>query len=387
MRRVFRNLFLLIIIVILIIPSSVMGLEDVFTDVNNVILIEATTGEIIYEKNAHERHAMASMTKMMSLLLVMEEIESGNLSWDDMVVASAYASSMGGSQIYLQAGEEMSVSDLVKGVTIASANDAIVALAEKVSGTEEKFVEAMNKKSLELGLENTNFKNVTGFDTANHYSSAYDMAMIAAELVKHQDILDYSSVYETYIREDTTSPFWLVNTNKLVRYYQGVDGLKTGYTSEAGYCLTATASRNSMRLIGVIMGSETSDSRNSQMMSLLDYGYNNYNLDALLTTNTIVGEILVDKGNDELVNIYSANNYNIVNEVSNNNRDIIYKLVLNDNIVAPLKSGDIVGSIQIIENMNIIDEIDAIVKEDINKTNVFNLFYRYLKKMISGSFD
>lgn len=387
MKKISKKILIFILICVFLLPSKVMGLESILENTNNVILMEVTTKEILYEKNAHERHAMASMTKMMSLLLVMEAIDDDKLSLDDMVVASSYAASMGGSQIYLQAQEQMSVSDLIKGVAIASANDAIVALAEAVSGTEEKFVEAMNKKALELGLENTNFKNATGFDEANHYSSAYDMAIIGIELVKHQEILDYSSLYESYIREDTTNKFWLVNTNKLVRYYQGVDGLKTGYTSEAGYCLTATANKNSMRLVGVIMGSESSESRNDEMISLLDYGYNNFNLDTLLTTNTIVGEIEIDKASLDLVSIYPLRDYNILNEISSNNRDIIYSLVIDDNLVAPLKSGDIIGSIEIIENMNVIDKIPAIVVDDVLKTNVFNLFYRYFNKMISGSFN
>lgn len=369
---------------IYIFPSPIKAQTQIIEEAKNVILIEATTGDILYEKNSHERHAPASMTKMMSLLLVMEQIDNGNLKWDEIITASAHASSMGGSQIYLQTGEQMTVTDLIKGVTMSSANDAIVALAERVGGTEDNFVELMNKKSTELGLENTNFKNATGLDEANHYSTAYDMAIIAKELVKHEKILEYSSVYEDYIREDTENKFWLVNTNKLVRYYPGVDGLKTGYTAEAGYCLTATANKNSMRLIGVVMGNETSNSRNEEMMKLLDYGYNTYKLDNLFTTNTIIEEITIDKANQDNIEVYPQEEYNILNNTLNNNRDITYKLILDD-IKVPLSENSVIGKIEILENMNVIDTVPAIIKTNINKTNLFNLFYEYISKIFSGN--
>lgn len=182
----------------------------------SAILIEASTGEILYQKNAYEKLPPASMTKMMSMLLIMEEIEKGNLKWDEMITASDKAASMGGSQIFLKAGEKMSVTDMLKGISIASGNDATVAMAERISGTEEEFVKKMNSKGKELGLKNTNFVNATGLDTDNHYSSAYDMALIAKELVKHEKILEFSSTYEDYLRKDTKNPFWLVNTNKVV---------------------------------------------------------------------------------------------------------------------------------------------------------------------------
>lgn len=180
------------------------------------VLIEATTGEIIHESNAHERYAPASMTKIMSLILIMEEIENGNLKLDEKVKVSQNAASMGGSQIYLEVGEEMTVNDLLKGICVGSANDAVVTLAERISGTEEAFVFKMNERAKKMGLKDTNFKNATGLDEANHYSSAYDMAMMGRELVRHDKILEYSGIYETYLRQDTNKKFWLVNTNKVV---------------------------------------------------------------------------------------------------------------------------------------------------------------------------
>lgn len=196
----------------------------------SAIMIEATTGDIIFEKNADEKLPPASMTKIMSMLLIIESIEKGVIAWDEMVTVSENASGMGGSQILLETGEKMSVEDLFKGIAIASGNDAVVALAEKIAGTEEMFVDMMNEKAKKLGLTNTNFKNPHGLDEVNHYSTARDMSTMARELVKHKKVLEYTSIYETYLRENLDTKVWLVNTNKLVRFYDGIDGLKTGYT-------------------------------------------------------------------------------------------------------------------------------------------------------------
>lgn len=204
----------LILVSLFIIP--VKAEEQMASNAKSAILIEASTGTILFEKSSNEKFAPASMTKMMSLLIIMENIDNGNLKMDEIVKASKHAASMGGSQIYLEENEEMKVEDMLKGITIGSANDATVALAERIAGTEDKFVEMMNAKVKELGLKNTNFKNSTGLDEANHYSSSYDMAIIAKELVKHKKILDFSSIYETYLRTDSDSKFWLVNTNKVV---------------------------------------------------------------------------------------------------------------------------------------------------------------------------
>ena len=212
----------------------------------SAILIEASTGEVLYSKNANEKLAPASMTKMMALILIIENIEKGNLKWNDTVVVSKNAASMGGSQIFLEANEMMSVEDLIKGICVASGNDATVALAEKIAGTEASFVKLMNEKAKSLGLKDTHFVNSTGLDAEGHYSSAHDMAMMARELVKHPKILEFSSIYEDYLRKNTSNSFWLVNTNKLVKFYSYIDGLKTGYTGDAGYCLTATMEKNNI---------------------------------------------------------------------------------------------------------------------------------------------
>ena len=234
---------------------TVARADELVSDGKAAVLIEAQTGNVLYEKNAHEQFAPASMTKMMSMYLILEAINNDSLKWDEVIRVSEHAASLGGSQVFLKPGEEMSVKDLFKSVAIASANDAVTALAERVAGTEEKFVEKMNEKAKELGMENTEFKNPTGLSTEGHLTTAYDMSIIGRHLVQdYPEITEFSGLYEDYIRQDTESPFWLVNTNKLLKYVDGVDGLKTGYTKEAGYCLTATANRDDMRVIAVVMG-------------------------------------------------------------------------------------------------------------------------------------
>lgn len=370
-------------------PMLVFALNDPATDnlatnAKSALIMEASTGKIIFEKNIHERYAPASMTKMMSLLLIMENIEEGKLSWDEEITTSAHASSMGGSQIFLQVGEKMSVRDLIRGIAIASGNDATVALAEKIGGTEEGFVKMMNDKAKALGLKNTNFKNAVGLDEENHYSSAYDMAVIASNLVKHEKILEYTGTYEGYLREGTERKFWLVNTNKLVRFYQGVDGLKTGYTNEAGYCLTATAKKDNMRLITVVMGYPTANQRNSETSAMLDYGFNSYYIENLISTKTSLGKIELLKGDIQNVDIIPLESVNILNKKTDSKRNVDYRIETYK-VEAPIKVGDVVGKLKVIENDKVINEIDLTVSENVKKANLFKLYYRYLEMILTGS--
>lgn len=246
-------------------------------DCKSAVLMEAKTGEILYEKNADESLPPASVTKIMTLLLIMEAIQEGKLKWDDIVTASAHACSMGGSQIYLKEGERMSVDDMIKSVVIASANDAALALAEHIAGSEQSFVKMMNEKALQLDMVNTKFENTNGLDdtTQNHYTSARDIAIMSRELIKHEKILEYSSIWMDTVRDGA---FGLTNTNRLVRFYKGCNGLKTGSTSKAGFCVSATAERDGMTLICVIMGAENRDTRNQIATQLLDWGFANYGL-------------------------------------------------------------------------------------------------------------
>ena len=356
---------------------------DLAKNATSAIMLEASTGEIIFQKNVNEKRPPASMTKMMSMLLIMENIEKGNLTFEEEVTASAYASSMGGSQIFLKAGEKMKVEDLLKGIAIGSGNDATVAMAERISGTEEAFVKLMNDRAKELGLNNTNFKNSTGLDVENHYSTAYDMSVIARELVKHKKILEFTGTYEDYLRKDSASPFWLVNTNRLVRFYQGVDGLKTGYTKEAGYCLTSTAEKDNMRLITVVMNEPSTQIRNGETSSMLDYGFNMYSVNKILDTDTSLQKSKVELGSVLEVEIVPTEEVKILNNKNSDERNVTYELELNT-IKAPVKKGDIVGKIKVYEDNKVINEINATVKYDVDKANVFKIYYRNLKNLFKG---
>lgn len=371
-----------IVFVFLVIFSFSLGVvhaeEDIVPNAKSAILIEASTGKVLYEKNIDEKYAPASMTKMMSLLLIMENIDNRNLRMDEVIKVSKNAASMGGSQIFLQENEEMTVEDLLKGITIGSANDATVALAERIGGTESAFVELMNKKAKELGLKNTNFKNPTGLDEANHYSSSRDMSIIARELVKHSKILEFSSIYETYLRTDTDNKFWLVNTNKLVRFYPGVDGLKTGYTEEAGYCLTATINKDNMRLISVVMGEPTSSIRNSEVSALLDYGYNLYQKDTYITTEEIIDTVPIEKGKEEFANIVVLKDVGTINKKGHKMGEVTYELNLKK-IKAPVNKGDIVGSLTIKEDGKVVNNVDVTVDKRVDKAGLFTIYFRYLR--------
>lgn len=379
-----KKILILLLLLISIPLVKAEETEDLAPNAKSAIMIEASTGEILFQKNKDEKLAPASMTKMMSMLLIMEEIENGNLKWNEMITTSEKASSMGGSQIFLKVGEKMTAEDLLKGVAIASGNDAVVALAERISGSEEQFVKRMNIRAKDLGLKNTNFINATGLTADNHYSSAYDMSLIAKELVKHEKILEFTSTYEDYLRKDTKSPFWLVNTNRLVRFKEGVDGLKTGFTDEAGYCLTATMKKDNMRLITVVMKEENTSKRSADTTKMLDYGFNIYMVQTILDEKTTIEKKKVELGKTLTTEIVPKENITILNKKSDDQKNITYKTNINK-IIAPVKKGDKVGTIDIIEDNNIISTIDATVKEDISKANILTIYLRNLKEIISGN--
>ncbi|MCI9434939.1 MAG: D-alanyl-D-alanine carboxypeptidase [Bacilli bacterium] len=380
-----KKIISIIICLCMFLPIKINAEEiQLAQNAGSAILIEFETGEIIFEKNAHEKLHPASMTKIMSMLIIMEHIDKGLISWDDIVTVSANASGMGGSQILLETNEKMAVRDLFKGIAVASGNDAVVAMAEYIAGTEDAFVTMMNDKVKELGLTDTNFKNVHGLDDANHYSSAYDMAYMARELIKHKSVLEYTSIYEDYLRKGTDKEFWLVNTNKLVRFYEGADGLKTGYTSEAGYCLTATATKNNMRLIAVAMNEPDSKTRNAEISSMLDYGFAQYSTEKVLSTDSILDKVLVDKGKKEYVEIVPTENITFLNKKTENSKNATYEIKLNE-LKAPLKKGDVIGTLIVKLDDNDQREVNITVKEDVEKCNIFELFLRYLCDVLGGN--
>lgn len=359
--------------------------EDISKYAESAILIEASTKEALYEKDADIERAPASMTKIMSMILITDEIKKGNISLDEKVEISENASNMGGSQVYLNIGERYKVEDLLKSIAIASANDAVVALAERVGGTEEHFVELMNEKCKKIGCKHTNFMNPHGLDQEGHYSSARDMALMASYLIKnYPDILKYTSIYEEYLKRPDGSSTWLVNTNKLVRFYDDVDGLKTGFTGTAGYCLTATAEKNNMRLISVVMGVDTSDNRTSDTVKMLNYGFNTYKMNVIYEKNKVIGEVKVEKGKEDKVNLVLLDN---AKELTNNSEDKKkYTIKIEkETLIAPIKKGKVVGIAEIYDNEGmLIDEVDITVEKDIYKANLWDYIKKNFNIAISG---
>ena len=350
-------------------------------DANSAILMEQDTGTILFEKDPHEKLPLASMTKVMTLLLIMEAIDQGQLTLDEQVRISENASSMGGSQVFLEAGEEMSVEDLLKSIAIASANDASVALAERISGSEEAFVEAMNDKVKELGLKNTKFKNTTGLPAEDHYSTAYDMAVISRELLKYEDITAYTSIYEDYLREGTDKEFWLVNTNKLVRFYPGVDGLKTGYTSEAKYCLAATMKKEDMRVVAVVFGYDSSKTRNAEVSSMLDYAFNHYEATNLHEQGEVITELSLLKGEERKTNIVTKEKVSTIHPKGEDMDNLHTEYELFDDLSLPIKAGDQVGTLYVKNDNEILMESPLTVEQSIEKASLFTLFKRALQKV------
>ena len=354
------------------------------SNAKSAILIEATTGDIIYEKNSHEKLAPASMTKMMSMILILEAIENNVVKWDDIITISENASGMGGSQILLETNEKMSVKDLFKGVAVASGNDAVVALAEATYGSVDEFVKKMNEKAKALGLMDTNFKNVHGLDVENHYSSAYDMALIAKELVKHEKVFEFTSIYEDYLRKGTDREFWLVNTNKLVRFFNGVDGLKTGYTPEAGYCLTATLKKDNMRLIAVVMGEPSSKIRNQEVTNLLNYGFGQMKSTNIVKKDQVITEVKLPKSDNINIKIVPKEDVSILSKKTDKLGKITYDVKINE-ININNKIGDNVGKLIILEDGKKLKEVDLTIKDNIKRANILTLYTRYLENMITGN--
>ena len=375
----------LLLLILLLLPFKVFALEDLVPNSASSILIEADSGKIIYEKEKDKRVSVASMTKMVAQIIILEEIEKGHIKWSDVVTVSRNASGMGGSQIYLEEGEKITIEDLMKGISVASGNDATVAMAEVISGSEEKFVKKMNQKIKELGLKNTHFSNCTGLDTDDHYSSSYDMAMIARDLVvNHSEILRFSSIYEDYLREDTDRKFWLVNTNKLISFYDGADGLKTGHTDAAGYCLAATAKRNDLRLIAIVLGEKDSKVRNAETVSLLDYGFNNVKLKKIVNKGTVVKKIEVNKANKDIINIKLKNNLNVVENSGINNKKYKFNVKVND-IKLPIKKDSVVGKIEAIYKNKVVSTGELIVDEDIEELSYLELLKENLMNVVFGN--
>jgi len=344
----------------------------------SAILIEARTGQVLYEKNADERLPPASVTKIMTILLVMEAIDSAKITLTDMVSVSEDAASMGGSQVYLKVGEQMSVEDMLKSVIIASANDCAYALAEFISGSEDAFVARMNERAAELGMTNTVFENTNGLDdaTVNHMTTARDISLMSAELiVKHPTVLTYSSIWMDSIRDGA---FGLTNTNRLIRFYSGANGLKTGSTSKAKFCISATAKRDDMQLIAVIMASPTRDMRNEAAKKLLDWGFAKYSF--FVSESGMCGDVRVLGGISDIVPTVTGEFTAVVGK--GDEKKIERNIVLPEDVAAPVRAGDVVGEVEYLLGGEIIGKCDILASEEVGKISYFGIFEKLIKKFL-----
>ena len=372
----------------LVVLSTLVGLlpigaQAVEMDVpaKSALLMDAATGTVLYESNSHEALAPASVTKVMTMLLIMEAIDEGRICWEDTVTASETAAAKGGSQIYLKVGETMTVRDMVKSIAVSSANDCACAMAEHIAGSETAFVEMMNEKAKELGMNDTCFVNCTGLDdgenAASHKTSAYDIALMSRELLtKHPDIKEFTTIWMDTVRDGT---FGLSNTNKLVRFYSGATGLKTGFTAAAGYCLSASALREDMELIAVVMGSETSQQRFSGCKSMLDYGFANYAVvvpeiteqaiipvklgvaDTVAAVPSSVEPMLVDKGQKSMIST---------------------RVELEPEVTAPVHKGQRLGTMSVLAGDQVLAQIPLVAEQAVEKLSWGQMFLRLFKKMV-----
>ena len=374
---------LITLLIICLLPiTNVKALDnDVTPNARAAILIEANSRQVLYDKNSNEKLYPASTTKIMTMILMFEAIRDNKISFDDQITTSKYGASMGGSQVYLEQGETMSLKDMFKSIAIASANDASVAVAEYIAGSVDKFVSMMNDKAQQLNLKNTHFKNATGLHDNDHYTCAHDLALMAAYLIEigGDDLLSVTSLYDSYIRENTKQSFWLVNTNKLLKLYDGVDGLKTGYTKEAGYCLVTTSKRDNQRIIGVLMKESAPKTRNEEMCNLLDYGFNNFKQEIIFKKDDIIEKYVIDKMDNITIDVKCKQDIAFTkakNSDSKYSTEITYK----DNIL-PVKKGDIIGTLTVTVDGTETASYDLYSDNDASKATYFSKLIKTFKTL------
>ena len=379
MKRFVRSLAVVPVLCLLILPVRAVDMDLAG---KSALLMDVNTGTVLYESNAHEKLAPASVTKVMTMLLIMEAIDSGKIGYDDMVTASDTAAAKGGSQIYLKSGETMSVTDMLKSIAVSSANDCACAMAEHLAGSETAFVERMNEKARELGMQDTNFVNCTGLDddadAQNHRTSAHDIALMSRELLKnHPDIQKFTTIWMDTVRGGT---FGLSNTNKLVRFYPGATGLKTGFTSGAGYCLSATAERDGLELIAVVMGSKTSQERNAACKQLLDHGFANYALIApdLADADTTVP---VKLGKAPAVTARLGADTGMLLDKARRNT-VTTEITLEESLTAPVEAGQKIGAMTIKAGDEILAEVPLVASEEVARLSWADLFGKILGRIV-----
>jgi len=364
---------------------NIVKANDFDVSVDSAILLEAETGEVIFEKNADKKVPPASITKIMTLLLSMEAIEDGKLNLDDKIEVSRKAESMGGSQIFLPAGVELKLEKLLEAVSMASANDASVAVAEAVGGSYNNFIAMMNERANELGMKNTNFVNSTGLPAENHYSTARDISIMARELIKHEKVLEWTSTWLDYI-ELPERKAMVVNTNELIKKYDGLDGLKTGHTQEAGFCLAGTAENNNMRLISVVLNGDTLKEREEATTELMDYGFNTFRKTTVVEKDKKINNIVVSNGKKTVTTGTTENEYKTLVRVGQSD-NIETKVNLNKEIKAPITKGDVLGQITILKNEEKAGTVNIIAEEKIKKANILVRMWRSFGNWLNGLFS
>lgn len=384
-KKIIAQVFIFLLIFSLL-PTPVMAMNEFDINAKSAILVDARSGQVIYEKNPHEKLPPASVTKVMTMLLAMEALENKQIALTDTVTISARASSMGGSQLYMEPGEQQTVDTLIKGIAVCSANDACVAIGEHIAGSEELFVNRMNERAAELGMENTNFVNTNGLPVEGHYTSAYDISLMSRELLKHPKIHEYLTIWMDTVRvgkpsrKDKTD-IGITNTNRLIKTYPGANGIKTGYTGEAGYCLSASAIKGNMTLISVVLGSPTTKVRFAESAKLLDYGFAAYDSIHMASKDQVMGKVRVDKGKADYVNAIAEENISVL--VKKDEKQAIRKEInLAENIQAPVKKGDIIGELVVYKNDEVHKIYPLVCEIDIEKAGIFSLYFKIFKNIV-----
>ncbi len=346
----------------------------------SAVLLDATTGTVLYAKNEHAKLPIASVTKVATMLLIMEAIDRGQVKLTDPIRASEHAASMGGSQIFLQPGEQMTLRDMLKGIALASANDAAVAVAEHISGSEQAFVDMMNAKTKSMHLQDTHFVNTNGLPVKDHFSSAYDVAQLSRELLKHISITSFTGTYSDYLRKSSTHPFWLVNTNKLVRFYSGMDGLKTGFTADAKYCLAASAKRNHFRVIAVVLGEPSSKVRNAEVTSMMNFAFSHYDVREIYHEGQTIAMVPVSRGEFQAVGVAPKRSVGVlINKIDHKESgSLVTELTP---VAAPIKKGQVIGHIRLIHQAQVIDSIPVVSTIDVARVSLFEMIGRTMKRM------
>lgn len=348
----------------------------------SAILMDVSTGQILYEKNAHDKLPPASVTKVMTMLLICEALDSGKIKLDDKVQISENAASMGGSQIFLEPGETQDVNTLLKGIAVASANDGCVAMAEHIAGSVEGFVDMMNKKAQELGMKDTHFANTNGLPVENHYTSAHDIALMSRELLKHDVIHKYLTTWmDKVVVGKKQSTIGLANTNKLIKHYNGATGVKTGFTQQAKYCLSAAAKRGETHLVAATLGAETSPIRFKDATALLDYGFANYESTKLCSKNDNITTLTLEKAEDNKIDLVAKEDLSVLIK-KGSNKDFEKQVKIYKNPKLPIKKGTVLGKVEICKDKKVVGQVDLVTTKDINKASYSQMLQRIIDNIL-----